>query len=148
MDSAGSNNEDLPMLRLVGDLDARGAALLSKMANVSLTPALPRTKLEEMIAGARALVLPSWIEGFGIPAVESYLLGTPVAYLKGTAVEEILENDPVGGFHRDFDSFQTALTQVLNLDSATIERKGMMLAQRYTWENCVRRTLEAYRTVL
>ena len=68
--------------------------------------------------------------------------------VKGTAVEEILENDPVGGFHRDFDSFQTALTQVLNLDSATIERKGMMLAQRYTWENCVRRTLEAYRTVL
>jgi glycosyltransferase involved in cell wall biosynthesis len=144
----GQTTKDLPMLRLVGDLDARGAALLSKIAKVSLTTPLPRTKLEEMIAGARALLLPSWIEGFGIPAIESYLLGTPVAYVKGTAVEEILENDPIGGFHRDFDSFRTALTQVLNLDSTTIERKGMMLAQRYTWENCVRRTLEAYRTVL
>jgi glycosyltransferase involved in cell wall biosynthesis len=139
---------DLPPLKLVGDLDARGTALLSTMRNVSLTPALPRAQLEEVIAGARALLLPSWIEGFGIPAVEAYLLGTPVAYAKETAVEEILERDPAGGFHRDFDSFRTALTEVLNLDRAAIKRKGTILAQRYTWENCVARTLEAYRTLL
>ncbi len=120
----GKTANDLPMLKLVGDLDGRAMALFSTMTNVRLTPALPRPQLEEMIAGARALLLPSWIEGFGIPAVEAYLLGTPVAYVKGTAVEEILDSDPVGGFDRDFDSFQTALTQVLNLDRAAVEKKG------------------------
>jgi glycosyltransferase involved in cell wall biosynthesis len=144
----GQTTKDLPMLRLVGDLDARGVVLLSKMANVSLTPALPRAQLEELIAGARALLLPSWIEGFGIPAVEAYLLGTPVAYAKGTAVEEILEFDPAGGFQKDFDSFRVALAEVLNLERAAIEKKKTVLAHRYTWENCVNRTLEAYSTLL
>ncbi|MEP6685753.1 MAG: glycosyltransferase [Verrucomicrobiota bacterium] len=139
---------DLPMLKLVGDLDARGASLFSKMTGVTLAPPLPRTQLEEIIAKASALLLPSEIEGFGIPAVEAYLLGTPVAYARQTALEEIVGSDSPGGFHRDRESFQIALNEVLNMDRAMIEKKSAALKVRYTWNDCVRRTLEAYSTLL
>jgi glycosyltransferase involved in cell wall biosynthesis len=139
---------DLPMLRLVGDLDDRATALLSKMTNVSLVPPLPRAQLEEVISKSRALLLPSEIEGFGIPAVEGYLLGTPVAYAKGTALEEIVGPGSPGGFDRDRDSFEAALNEALNMDRGAVEKKATDLKRRYNWNDCVRRTLEAYSSVL
>jgi glycosyltransferase involved in cell wall biosynthesis len=138
---------DLPMLRLIGDLDARATELLSEMKNVSLVPPLPRAELEEVIAKSRALLLPSEIEGFGIPAVEAYLLGTPVVYSKGTALEETLGSDSPGGFFRERDSFHIALSEALNVDRPAIEKKAAALKLRYSWNNCVRRTLEAYSTL-
>jgi glycosyltransferase involved in cell wall biosynthesis len=140
--------KDLPTLKLIGELDARAATLFSKMKNVSFAPPLPREQLEELIAKSRALLLPSEIEGFGIPAVEAYLLGTPVAYIKATAVEEILGNNSPGGFHRERDSFQVALNEVLNMDRVAIANKGAALKLRYNWNDCVRRTLAAYATLL
>jgi glycosyltransferase involved in cell wall biosynthesis len=146
--SLGRAANDLPMLKLVGDLDDRAAALFSRMTNVSLVPPLPRAQLEELISRSRGLLLPSEIEGFGIPAVEAYLLGTPVAYARGTALEEILGSGSPGGFHRERDSFQIALTEVLNMDPLAVEKKGAELKLRYNWGDCVRRTLDAYSTLL
>lgn len=143
-----STRSDLPLLKLVGDLDARAASLLSKMTNVTLVPPVPREALEKLIANARALLLPSEIEGFGIPAVEAYLLGTPVAYAKETALEEIVGSGSPGGFHRERDSFQIGLREALNMDRAAIEKKGAALKLQYRWDDCVRRTLDAYRTLL
>jgi glycosyltransferase involved in cell wall biosynthesis len=142
--SLGKETKNLPTLKLVGDLDSRAAALLSKMPDVTLIPPLQRIELEEFIARSRALLLPSEIEGFGIPAVEAYLLGTPVAYAKGTALEEIIGRSSPGGFDRERDSFQVALKEVLEMDRVAIENKGTALKLRYNWDDCVHRTLEAY----
>jgi Glycosyl transferases group 1 len=137
---------DLPVLKLVGDLDTRATALFSRMKNVSLEPSLPRPQLEELIANARALLLPSEIEGFGIPAVEAYLLGTPVAFARETSLEEVVGESP-GGFQREPDSFQTALATVLNMERDAIEKKAVELERRFHWNDTVRRTLEAYQVV-
>jgi glycosyltransferase involved in cell wall biosynthesis len=94
------------------------------------------------------LLLPSEIEGFGIPAVEGYLLGTPVAFAKGTALEEIVGPDSPGGFDRDVDSFLAALNDVLNMNGAAVTEKAAWLKARYNWNNCVRGTVAAYRTLL
>jgi glycosyltransferase involved in cell wall biosynthesis len=138
---------DLPTLRLVGELDEQAEALFSEMTNVNIVPPLSRVDLEEVISKSRALLLPSEIEGFGIPAVEGYLLGTPVAFAKGTALEEIVGPDSPGGFHRDLDSLRIALSEVLNMDRAAIKEKGAALKARYNWNDCVRRTLDAYNTL-
>ena len=146
--SLAESRKDLPELRLVGDLDTRGAAIFSKMANVSLVPSLPRPQLEDLIAKARALLLPSEIEGFGIPAVESYLLGTAVAYARGTALEEIVGIGSPGGFERDRDSLAFALLDVLAMERSFVIAKGDQLRLKYNWADCVQRTLEAYQRIL
>lgn len=139
--------KDSPHLRLIGDLDSRAAALLDRLSNVSLTPSLPGVELEMTIAKARALLMPSEIEGFGIPAVESFLLGTPVAYSKDTALEEIIGAGSRGGFERDTDSFLSALEEALGMENGTVQQKAAQLKERYNWEDCVHQTLEAYRMV-
>jgi glycosyltransferase involved in cell wall biosynthesis len=146
--SLSKSGTDLPMLKLIGSLNDRSAALFSKMANVSFDPPLPRAELEELIAKSRALLLPSEIEGFGIPAVEAYLLGTPVAYARGTALEEIVGSSSPGGLDRDRDSFHAALKEVLEMNPVSVQRKGAELKLRYNWDDCVRRTVEAYSTLL
>ena len=132
--SLAAMTNDLPQLNLVGRLDTRASAIFSRMANVSLVPELPRIELEELIAKSRGMLLPSEIEGFGIPAVEGYLLGTPVAYAKGTALEETVGRGSPGGFERDRDSLHSALTEILNMEESAIERKADSLRLRYNWD--------------
>jgi glycosyltransferase involved in cell wall biosynthesis len=45
-------------------------------------------ELRELYAGARAMLLPSLHEGFGIPAIEAMQAGVPVLASRGTALEE------------------------------------------------------------
>lgn len=47
-------------------------------AGLSVRPPLPREALHEVIADARALVVPSLREGLGLVALESLMIGTPV----------------------------------------------------------------------
>lgn len=143
-----SQRADLPRLWLIGSVDAAGSALLAKTHAVSLTPPLSAEKLREIIAQARALLLPSEIEGFGLAAIEAYQLGTPVLYARGTAVEEILGGGTAGGFVFEQDSFGAAVKAVLDCGSEEIAVKGREMAKKYSWAHCVDRTLEAYQHVL
>lgn len=138
----------LPRLELVGTLDPIAQELYSKIPNANLRPSLPRSELESVIGGARALLMSSEIEGFGRAAVEAYLLNTPVVYPRGTAIEEIVGSHSAGGFERDRDSFEAALQQVMSMPITAVEEKATVLRRRYSWENAVELTLGAYRSVL
>lgn len=134
----------LPPLRLIGRLDQTGQRLVSGLKNVEVFPWLQREEIFEAMRGAMALILPSEIEGFGLPALEAYYCGTPVAYVKTTAVEEILGPDTPGGFRLDDDSLTDAVTELLAMDSEYITRKRNELEQRFSWQSCVERTLRCY----
>ena len=138
---------DLPKLLLVGSADEQTLAAISRMSGIEMRGAVGRGELSTLMAQARALLLPSEIEGFGLPAVEAYAAGTTVAYVKGTAVAEVLGGDAPGGFDLDPDSFRVALDEVLSLSSSTVEQKTAELAQRFSWEGAVERTVAAYRTL-
>ena len=110
--------------------------------------ALPEAQLVETLESSRALLLPSEIEGFGLPALEAYCLGTPVVFVKGTAVEEVLGEGTPGGFCLDdFESFCAALDEVLSLDPEQIRAKTRELRKRFSWRACAERTVAAYHEV-
>lgn len=139
---------ELPPLKLIGNVDTDAAQLIEKLRRVELISALPRAELEEAMAQARALLMPSEIEGFGIPAVEAYLLGTPVVYPRETAIQEVLGEDAPGAFSRDPDSLYSALSEALQLSADVIVNRARWLKDQYTWENCGTKTMAAYQLAL
>lgn len=61
-----------------------GAARIRKMDHV------PRDLLVDLIRGARAVLFPSLYEGFGLPAAEALMLGTPLLTSRTPALAEIV----------------------------------------------------------
>jgi glycosyltransferase involved in cell wall biosynthesis len=141
------NGVSLPKLRLIGDVDVAATKLVAGLNNATVTNWIPSEDIGRVLNASLALVFPSELEGFGLPALEAYFCDTPVVYAKGTAIEEILGPGTVGGFNFDYESFVSALNEVLALDVVQIHQKRAELEQRFSWHECVTRTLESYRRV-
>jgi len=62
-----------------------------ELPGVILTGEVGDDELAALYTGARALVLPSEDEGFGLPAVEALACGTPVVATDGPALREVLD---------------------------------------------------------
>lgn len=144
-----SERRDLPTLDLIGSTTAEQRVRIAALRGVRTSEAQAEDELKRRIANARALLLPSEIEGFGLPALEAYSLGTPVLYVTRTAVEEVLGEGTPGGFELEsFDSFRAALDEVLALGEDWIAEKSAALRDRYSWSACAKRTLRAYQGLL
>lgn len=63
---------------MTGDLLAPLAEVPGLAAHVEHRPACPDDELAALIRNARALLMPSLAEGFGLPVVEALQVGTPV----------------------------------------------------------------------
>ena len=83
---------------------------------------------------AQALLLLSSIEGFGLPALESWFVGTPVCYSDAGSVGEILRGVPGRCSGDDQEVFERALDEVLSLDAEQRESWSMRLRERYSLE--------------
>ena len=124
---------ELPVLHLVGKLPPEAAALARSCSGVVCRPFLEDSELRGEIGRARALILPSEIEGFGLPALEAYYLGTPVCFVAGTSVEEILSPaTQIGRFHlHDEGSFWSALGDAIAMDEKDVRQCGLKLRAVY-----------------
>lgn len=143
------SDADVPVLQVIGDLSPTQQVRMSRLHHVESLPSLPEDELKSAIAGARAILIPSEIEGFGLPALEAYYLGTPTVYVRGTAVEEILGIGTPGGFDlNSVDSFRLALEESMDLDPTAIRVKADELRRRFSWESCTDKTVTAYASVL
>jgi glycosyltransferase involved in cell wall biosynthesis len=143
-----SNGKSLPHLRLIGQLDAEAREIAGKLKNTQFFSTTTRKQLLEAMSSALALILPSEIEGFGLPALEAYAVGTPVAYVRHTAVEEVLGMGAPGCFSlQDDDSLRQALVEVIGMDAAQIRNKGHELQERFSWQKCVDLTIAGYRSL-
>jgi glycosyltransferase involved in cell wall biosynthesis len=102
--------------------------------DVTFLGPLPRERLREELRSARALLFLSAIEGFGLPALEAWFLGTPVCHAGGGAVGEVLDGVPGACARLDEEGFTTALDGLLALsvDDRTRIRDG--LRRRYSRE--------------
>jgi glycosyltransferase involved in cell wall biosynthesis len=111
---------------------------------------VPDAAVAPLLAGACALVLPSFAEGFGLPVAEAMAAGTPVACsdlpaLRETAGEAALYFDP-----HDVASIARTVGTLLD-DEATRERLrnfGRDRAASLTWDAAAERTSALYREVL
>lgn len=106
--------------------------------------------LVRLYQGAEALVMPSFDEGFGLPAVEAMACGVPVIASRAGALPEV-----VGDAGLLFDPHQPAelaerLAQVLSQEPLRREmrRRGLARAAEFSWERSARNVVEVLEQVL
>ena len=138
---------DLPTLHVIGRIPKEVAALEKNCPRIVLMPYMEDNALVSQLSSARALVLPSEIEGYGLPAIEAYYLGAPVCFVRGTSVEEILHPATgKGGFHlEDTESLYTALQEVLAMSAGEIHAHGLRLRQEYHSARIVETMMNVFR---
>ena len=102
--------------------------------------------LQALYAGARALVLPSLDEGFGLPALEAMTVGVPVVVSNRGALPEIVGNAGLLVDPTDGDAIAGALERLLT-DDALARRcvvRGLERARAFTWRASARSLRRAY----
>jgi len=146
---------DAPALVLVGPDGGLLAPLrehaerLGLPSRVRFTGHLDDALLPALTAGAICLVLPSRMEGFGLPALEALACGTPVVHSGRGALREATGSHALEVDGEDPESVAAGVLRVLDED-ATRERlrtEGLTYAAGFGWDRTAELTLRAYRDV-
>jgi glycosyltransferase involved in cell wall biosynthesis len=138
--------QTVPNLRLViggGRYgDPKFISEAEQIPNVTLSDYIGLDELPRLIKGARALLILSRYETFGIPVIEAMAVGTPVIAARFAALPEIVGE---AGILVDATRPTEVFKALLTLDN--IERReqyrqlGFQRVQQFTWETCASRLL-------
>lgn len=134
-------------LKLVGSPPNECMAQICGTSSIELLPFQTADALNELIRTSRGVIVPSLIEGFGLPVLESYYLSTPVMVVAGTACDEILDDPSLAFRLGDQDSFNEVLNRLIETPREFITRKQLELFQKFSWRKVAERTLAAYGSV-
>ena len=102
-----------------------------------------------LYTGARALLFPSLIEGFGLPPLEAAALGTPVALSDIAVHREVLGDAALRFDPRDEDAI-TAAIERLDEDDALcrqLSERGRLRSAAFNWAETARQTLAVYESL-
>ncbi len=125
-------------------------ATLEAQGRVERLGYVPDADLLRLYASARALVFPSWHEGFGLPVLEAMSQGAPVICSDRASLPEVGGEAAV---YIDPGSAESICQAMLALESDPVRRARMAAAsrrqaERFSWERTARETLAFYRRVL
>jgi glycosyltransferase involved in cell wall biosynthesis len=126
-----TGNESQKLRDLISSLD------LSK--DVIFTGYIDEEKLPSFYRGARALLMPSLYEGFGLPVIEAMACGIPTLASNTTALKEISENSSILVDPESVKDISAGIEILINNDSIMEELKikGLENVRRYTWDKTV-----------
>lgn len=123
---------------------------LEQAPGVRLHDYAPIQDLARIVAGARALVMPSRDEGFGLPALEALATGTAVIVSDIPALREVTGDQaaavfPVGDVEALTDALRATLAGVAGPDQDAARARRRAYAAGWTWDRCAEFTVRAYR---
>jgi len=131
--------------RVFGEVRGHGAADHIKFADYLDARALPL-----VYRCAEALLLPSLIEGFGLPVLEAMACGTPVLASDCPALVETAGGAALHVAAEDLPSLREGIERIAEDAElrAELRKKGRARAAEFTWERTARATLAVYREAL
>ncbi len=111
---------------------------------------VPDAEVPPLVAGTRALVLPSFAEGFGLPVLEAQAAGTPVACSDLPALREAAGDAAAFFDPHDVSSMVAALEDLLEDEEKRnfLRRKGRERALGFTWHAVAEQTASVYEEIL
>jgi glycosyltransferase involved in cell wall biosynthesis len=143
---------DAPPLVLAGRLTPACATALDDLSTPPLSGRarhvgyVTGAEREQLYRDASMVVLPSFDEGFGLPALEAMTIGVPVVVSSRGALPEVvgtaglfIDPDDVAGIASVMQRILTEPGLALRCSEA-----GVMQSRRFNWEASAARLLEAY----
>lgn len=127
-------NKKLPLILLIPGypktLNVQGVKLL--------TNAVSQQEIAHYMQNARAFILPSVRESFGLPIIEAMATGTPVITSEGSACEEITKG--FGWICNPFkvEDWTKAIDSISTEDNIweAMHQKSLIRAKEFSWEKC------------
>ena len=118
-------------------------------ATVEVRQFVPSAELAPLMRGARALVMPSLAEGFGLPALEAMACGTPVIAANVSSLPEVVGDAGLLVDPLDVAALTDAIARVLSDDRLRKElsARGLERATRFSWTRCAAELLSIVREV-
>lgn len=147
-----SRRPDAPRLVIAGRMDADAAGVLAPMnepplaGHVDYRGYVATGDREALFKGAQAFVLPSFDEGFGIPALEAMSAGVPVVVSNRGALPEVVGDAGLLIDPDDAESLAAALDKLMGDADlrASCARRGLDRARQFTWTQTARDVRRAY----
>jgi alpha-1,3-rhamnosyl/mannosyltransferase len=148
---------DLPDVRLVvtgrGDSTSELRDLARQLHiddHVVFTGLVSQDELLRLLHGAVALVVPSIVEGFGLPVLEAMAAGCPVVASSCPTLTEIAGHAALLCDPSRPQDFAAAMTQLITKRELRMQLRGRGIerAATFTWAGCAERTLRVYETLL
>ena len=109
----------------------------------------PDSMLWHLYRNARVFVFPSLYEGFGIPIIEAYACGCPIAVSDTSSLPEIAGDAALYFDPLDEASIRNAVTQVTYDEDlrAGLVRKGSGRIREFSWERTALETMKTYESI-
>jgi alpha-1,3-rhamnosyl/mannosyltransferase len=136
-----ARRSNTPVLRVAGRAGPSARAWLRRMAepplagHVEYMGYVPEAARRALFEGASALIIPSWHEGFGLPALEAMTLGLPVVASDQGALPEVLGGAGLLVSPHDPDALAEAIRVIVEdrgVAEACVE-KGLAHAAARSW---------------
>jgi glycosyltransferase involved in cell wall biosynthesis len=110
---------------------------------------LPSSLLVSLIRGARAVVFPSLYEGFGLPVLESMVLGTPVVTSRESSVPEVAGDAALLVDPYSTEEIAAAIRTIVNDADlrAELSRRGLVQAANFSIDRYRERVGALYRAL-
>jgi len=141
-----------PDLILAGRVDQASAGVIGELASPPLAGRVSHLgyvsddRREGLYREASMLVLPSFEEGFGMPALEAMTIGVPVVASNRGALPELVGDAGLLVDAQDANGFADAMEGLLldpSLASRCVEA-GIERARRFSWRGSAELLLDAY----
>nr|WP_274636842.1 glycosyltransferase family 1 protein [Microbacterium bovistercoris] len=136
-------------LVLAGPEHPRRTALFKDIPGVAMIGRVPDDVLPALMAGARAVVIPSLYEGFGLPAVEGMAVGVPVVAMRASSLPEVLGE--AGVLVEPTTSGLAEGIEWATSGDSDIDRRvelGRSQAEQFSWERSAQQHAELWRRLV
>jgi glycosyltransferase involved in cell wall biosynthesis len=150
---ADRSDIDLVLVQRMGKATHRLLALAKVLQiehRVRLIPTISEQALLSLYGAAKALLHPSFCEGFGNPVAEAMACGCPVVTSDRSAMPEVAAGAALLADPRDPTAIASCLARIVH-DGKTAEalrQAGLARAAQLRWEMFARANLAIYRGIL
>jgi len=127
-----------------------GDDISNKDPNIKILGFIPEKDMVALHASALCLAYPSLYEGFGLPIIKSFKVGTPVITSNNSSLKEIATKGALLVDPESVDQISHAIKKIVNSQKlrTKLSQQGIELAKNFSWIKTAQQTLQIYNSLI